>query len=76
MSIAKIQADIQADIIEQAFYLIGNAQPEELREIERMIPILTPDEDERAELLNHILARYALLNAAAIGRQIPRWGNN
>ena len=72
MSIAKIQADI----VEQAFYQIANAQPDELREIEKMIPILTPDLDEQAELMNQILERYAVLNAEAIGAQIPRWQNN
>ena len=58
------------NVVERCFYKIAYAQPAELRVIEKLIPILTPDSDEQAALLHQILERFAVLNAGT------SWSNN
>jgi len=63
-----------ADAYEVAFYDAQNAKSvTELKIIEGMIDALTPDQEQRAELLNAILKRMAELNAEAVGNFKPRW---
>ena len=63
-------SECHVNAVEQCFYEIAYAQPAELREMEKLIPILTPDSDEQAELLHQILERFAVLNAGT------SWSNN
>ena len=63
-------SEYPVDAVEQCFHQIAYAQPAELREIEKLIPVLTPDSDEQSELLHQILERFAVLNAGI------RWSNN
>jgi hypothetical protein len=66
----KMASEYRVNAVEQCFYKIAYAQPAELREIEKLIPMLTPDSDEQAELLHQILERLAVLNAGT------SWSNN
>jgi len=63
-------SEYHVNVVEQCFYEIAYAQPAELREIEKLIPILTSDGDEQAELLHQILKRFAVLNVGT------SWLNN
>ena len=59
------------DAYETAFYLAQNATTiEELKTIEAMINALTPDEDERAALLNVCLERTEILLTPSINGEI------